>query len=102
LPLTVAAPNEAGNSRSFTAAFWPNQSVRSSTAPASTQLFRPPPPQPQMMVGAWPAPIAVRIFVLYASFSNAVCLIWVSALALLKRSTARVRICSPGAAVRNQ
>ena len=35
-PLIVAGPNEDGNSLSLTAAFWPNQSVRSSTWLAST------------------------------------------------------------------
>jgi hypothetical protein len=55
-----------------------------------------------MMVGAWPAPIAVLIFVLYASFWNFVALIWVFGLALLKRSTVCCRTASPGSPVRNQ
>jgi hypothetical protein len=61
-----------------------------------------PPPQPQMIVGAWPAPIAVLILALYASFWNVVNPICPSGLALLNRLTALVRTGSPGGPLRNQ
>src|SRR6266496_5751126 len=98
----VAAPNAEGKSRSLTFEFWSNHEVRSSTAPASTYVRSVPPPQPQMMVGAWPAPMAVLILVLYASFWKVVCLSVLLGLALLKRSTAPVRTPSCGCPLRNQ
>src|SRR5689334_14412572 len=49
-----------------------------------------------MMVGAWPAPMAVLILVLYASFWKVVALILVFGLAALNRFTLAVRIASPG------
>src|SRR5690348_15478491 len=55
-----------------------------------------------MMVGAWPAPMAVLILVLYASFWNVVPVILELGLALLKRLTVAVRTCSPGAPDRYQ
>ena len=55
-----------------------------------------------MIVGACPAPIAVLIFALYASFWNVVALILVFGLALLNRSTLACRIASPGGPDRNQ
>src|SRR5215470_1481907 len=51
------SPYDDGRSFCLTAAFWPNQSVRSTTWLASTYALRPPPPQPQIIVGDWPAPI---------------------------------------------
>src|SRR5664279_757626 len=98
----VAAPKDDGNSLLFTAAFCENQSVRSSTAPAFTKLCRPPPPQPQMIVGAWPAPIAVLIFVLYASFWNSVYEIVPPDFDALNRLTASSRIFCWGWVDRNQ
>src|SRR6185437_5585103 len=55
-----------------------------------------------MIVGACPAPIAVLILALYASFWNVVGLILLFGLALLNRSTLARRIASPGGPDRNQ
>src|ERR671933_258388 len=98
----VAAPNDDGISLSFTFGFLSNHEVRSSTCPASAHVRRPPPPQPQMIVGAWPAPSAVLIFVLYGSFWKVVVVICESGFALLNRSTARCLMPSWGAPLRNQ
>src|SRR3954467_11257002 len=54
-----------------------------------------------MIVGAWPAPSAVLILALYASFWNVVALILEFGLALLNRSTLACRIASPGGPDRN-
>ena len=61
-----------------------------------------PPPQPQMMVGAWFAPTAVRMRVLYASFWNVVPWIWSLGLAWLNRLSALVRTPSDGCPERYQ
>ncbi len=61
-----------------------------------------PPPQPQMMVGACPAPMAVLIFVLYASFWYVVSSIWSSGWALLNASTAPALTPSCGCPFRYQ
>ena len=55
-----------------------------------------------MIVGAWPAPIAVLIFVLNASFWKVVNWICLSGLAALNRLTVSVRMPSWGWEVRNQ
>src|SRR5262245_37718511 len=55
-----------------------------------------------MIVGASLAPIAVLIFVLYASFWNVVALICPSGFFLLNRSTAPCRTPSWGCPFRNQ
>src|SRR6266536_3716822 len=98
----VAGPNDDWISLFFTLGFWSNQEVRSSTCPASAHVRRPPPPQPQIMVGACPAPRAVLIFVLYGSFWKVVVVIFESGLASLNRSTACCRMPSWGAPLRNQ
>jgi hypothetical protein len=64
----VAAPQVDGSSLSLKSRFSSSQPVRSSTWPASTYDFSTPPPQPKIRVGAWLAPTAVLILVLYGSF----------------------------------
>src|SRR5215217_3442948 len=55
-----------------------------------------------MIVGPWPAPMAVLTFVLYASFWNAVVVIFSLGFASLNRSTVFLRMVSPGGPVRIQ
>src|SRR2546423_11058732 len=55
-----------------------------------------------MIVGPWPAPMAVLIFVLYASFWNSVELICALGFALLNRLTVSSRMPCCGGPVRNQ
>ena len=102
MPSTVAASNADGKSRSLTAAFSVKNDVRSSTWLFFTYSRRPPPPQPQMIDGPWPAPMAVLILVLYASFWNSVYLIAASGLAALKRLTVASRMACCGWPLRNQ
>src|SRR3954449_3095756 len=98
----VAGPKDEANSRLLRSALSPNHEVRSSTCPASTQLLRPPPPQPQMIVGPWPAPSAVLILVLYESFGNSVYFSCEPEFAALKRLTLSSRTVCWGCPDRNQ
>src|SRR3569833_879761 len=98
----VAGPKEDGNSRSLTSLLLPNHEVRSSTWPASTQLFRPPSSLSLLFVGFCPAPRAVLILVLLASFWKVVVLIWWSGFFLLNASTAPWRMSCCGSPLRYQ